>query len=269
MRIALLSFLLICLVPLAHAQDIPLAVTITAYPTMMETPTAGQIELAETYLKTGLKFLERKNFARAIAEFQDSIKQVPGAKNYLGLGTAYFDAGDKARAAWAYRQSLAFEPNPKVQALVDSFEGKEDLDATFADSYAEQRFYKLMGQGAKARKAGKQDTAFAAYRDAYEIKKDSEAREPMAAIGVALAEKHLDSGNLKKAGKVIHSLKDAFEDAKDLNDRETALYKRLDKVSDRLIQATGDKIRKTEKALETEKDKKNQKFKMHIETESR
>jgi len=109
----------------AEDMDIPLAVTGLAHPSLISTPTAGELRKSDEYLRAGLAFLKKNAPQRAVDEFNDSVHLAPRAENYKALGTAYYQAGNSAKAAWAYRQSLKLRPDAQVQALIDSLEGKD------------------------------------------------------------------------------------------------------------------------------------------------
>jgi Flp pilus assembly protein TadD len=108
------------------AQDlqIPLAVTGSAKPLAMSTPTTEDLRKSDDHLKDGLAFLKNMLPLRAVDEFNESVALAPRAENYKALGTAYYQAGNTHKAAWAYRQSLALKPDAKLQALLDSLAGQ-------------------------------------------------------------------------------------------------------------------------------------------------
>ena len=93
----------------AQEMDIPLAVTGSAHPVATSTPSVDELHKSDDYLKAGLSFLKKNLPLRAVDEFNDSVALAPRSENYKALGTAYYQAGNTHKAAWAYRQSLALQ----------------------------------------------------------------------------------------------------------------------------------------------------------------
>jgi tetratricopeptide (TPR) repeat protein len=251
-------------------DDIPLAVTTTTHPSLLTTPTQAQLEKSDDYLKAGLVFMEKQNYARAVAEFEDSVRQAPRAKNFKALGTAYFNLGDKQRAAEAYRESLQLEADPKVSALVDSLEGREDKEGQFANKADELRYSKLVKDGAQMEKKGKRDKAFQYFHEAYGLKPDSLSREKLGNLGIRLAEDHLKARSYETSAAYCSKLRVVYRRARDLSQKEFEDLKRLDAVEIQLAKGAGEKGRTIEKAMETERERKGKgpkKFKVEAEGE--
>ena len=240
---------------LAALNDIPLAVTTLAHPSLLETPTAAQLKKSDNYLQRGLKALSRNETGRAIEEFRDSVKISPTSDNYKALGTSYYQSGDSAKAAWAYRQSLQLQPNAQVQALVDSLEGRDDPKESFKDEHDRLRYAKLLSEGKAFEKEGKLDTAFGRYKEANGILPGPEAREPMGRVGVAIVEKSVSGQNYAKGLEKVKELRSVYKNAKDTVKSEDQYLSRLDKAERALANAAGEKSRELEKATQSDKER--------------
>ncbi|MGH7441751.1 MAG: hypothetical protein ACREKE_03645 [bacterium] len=61
--------------------------------------------------------------ARALDVLRESVRLEPGAAGYAALGRAFEALGLQFKAAWAYRHSLHYAPDPalsvRLQALKD------------------------------------------------------------------------------------------------------------------------------------------------------
>ena len=249
----------------AAVNDIPLAVTTLAHPSLLSTPTADQLKRSDEYLNRGLRFLaNEETYGRAVREFEDSVRMYPRASNYKALGTAYYQMGNKAKAAWAYRQSLQLEPNKEVQALVDSFEGRERKDEQFRDEHDRIRFSRLLDSGNKNIKKDRLDSAFRDFLDAYRIMPDRKAREPLGRVGIQLVEQNVKAGNYEKSGRMIEDLRGIYGRANNITAKEEAYLARLDKAELQWAEATGQKLRKMEKALQSDEER----FKREIDKEA-
>jgi len=235
------------------ANDIPLAVTTLAHPSLRTTPTAAELALSQKYLDSGLAFLKKDQPERAVQELKDAVRLAPGADNYKALGTAYYQAGDKLKAAWAYRESLQLGPDPKVQALVDALEGKDHPEEAFANKNDELRHARLLESGAAGVKAGRRDSALRDYVDAYKIKPGPESAGPAFRLAADLADDYLKAGALDKAIIAMAQVQD-LKGAKDLNKGDLAALGRLDKAETRVVQATGAKLREHQKAMLSDRE---------------
>lgn len=247
--------LAVLLVPAAAraANDIPLAVTTLAHPSLRKTPTAGELALSEKYLQAGLAFLNKDQPERAVQELKDSVRIAPAADNYKALGTAYYQAGDKLKAAWAYRESLQLGPDAKVQALVDALEGKDHPEEAFASKNDELRHARLLDSAAANLKAGRRDSALRDYVDAYKVRKGPESAGPAYRVAAELADEYLSAGALDKAIITMASVED-LKGAKDLNKGDLAALGRLSKAESKVVEATGAKLREHEKAMLTDRE---------------
>jgi tetratricopeptide (TPR) repeat protein len=238
--------------PAADA-DIPLAVTTLAHPSLRVTPTDAERELSDRYLQNGLLFLKKNNPERAIQEFKDAVRIAPSAANYKALGTAYYQAGDKLKGAWAYRESLQLEPDPKVQALVDALEGKDHPEETFQSKNDELRHARLLEMARADAKAGRRDRALRGYLEAYALHPAADSAGPGARLAADLVEEALAAGALDKA-IVTLSQAQPLREAKNLDAAGLAALGRLAKAEDRVVAATGAKLRDHQKALLSDRE---------------
>jgi tetratricopeptide (TPR) repeat protein len=251
--LALVLFVMPAFSQAAEDMDIPLAVTTLAHPSLRTTPTAAEKGLSDKYLQSGLLFLKKDSPERAIQEFKDSVRIAPSAQNYKALGTAYFQAGDKLKAAWAYRESLQLGPDPKVQALVDSLEGKDHPEEAFRDKNDELRHARLLESAAKEAKAGQRDSALRDYVDAYGIHAGPDSAGPGCRLAAELVDGYLDAGALDKA-IITLSQAEPLKRAKDLDAKSLAAVGRLSKAETRVVQATGAKLREHQKAMLSDRE---------------
>ena len=254
-NILILALAFLTALPALAVQDVPLAVTTLAHPSLRETPTAAQLKKSQSYLERGLKALSKQDYTRALEDFKDSVKIAPGADNYKALGTAYYQVNDKAKAAWAYRQSIQLRPDNEVQALVDSLEGRDDPKEIFKDKHDELRYAKLLKEGREFEKQGKLDSAMGRFRQANELHPGPAAREHYGRAVIELVEEAVASKNYAKGKKLVGELGDAYRDAKDLSRREENYLSRLDKAESSLAVAAGEKARELEKAGQTDKER--------------
>ena len=238
----------------ARAEDdgIPLAVTTLAHPSLRTTPTDGELAQSDRYLKSGLLFLQKKAPARAVEELKDSVRMAPRAENFKALGTAYYEAGDKLKAAWAYRESLQLKPDVKVQALVDNLEGRDHPEDQFADKNDELRYQRLVEQGQADEKAGKRDSALRDFVEAWELHNGPEARKPAFKLAAALTDDYLRSQAVVKAIQTMDRVSALRVHAKDLSAGELADLKRLDAADTEVAKLTGAKLREHQKAMLTD-----------------
>lgn len=252
----LMLALLLTVVTGGHAEgmEIPLAVTGVAHPSLKVTPTGDQLLRSDDYLKSGLEMLKRQNYARAIADFQDSVRQAPRAENYKALGTAYYEAGKPLKASWAYRESLQLRSDPQVQALVDSIEGKDHPEERFRDKYDETRYASLLKSAAQAEKQGRPESALRDYADAIAIHNAPEARRPLGRLAAGLAEDYMRAKAPAKAIDVLIKARDAYAKAKDLSKDELAFLARFDKTEREVADLTGKKLRENQKAMLTDRE---------------
>jgi hypothetical protein len=246
--LAVLSFLgVACL----HAEDdgIPLAVTTLAHPSLRTTPTGAELAQSDRYLKSGLEFLQKKAPARAVEELKDSVRMAPRAENFKALGTAYYEAGDTLKAAWAYRESLQLKPDAKVQALVDNLEGKDHPEDRFRTKYDELRYARLIQSGQDNERAGKLDSALRDYMEAWGVHNGPEARKPAFRLAAGLSDAYLKSGAVIKAIQTMDKVSRLRVGAKDLDKEELASLARLESADTEVAKLTGAKLREHQKAM--------------------
>ena len=239
----------------ADAMDIPLAVTGLAHPSLLSTPTAGELKKSDEYLKAGLMFLKKNTPRRAVDEFNDSVRLAPRAENYKALGTAYYQAGNSAKAAWAYRQSLQLRPDAQVQALIDSLEGKDHPEEQFKDKNDEIRYGRLLKSGQDHERQGKRDSALRDYLDAYQLKREPAARRPIGRLAAGLIDDYLAARSTAKAIEVMIQAKQAYAGAKDMNSDEMKSLARIEKAEDAVVKMTGEKLRQHETDMQTDKER--------------
>jgi tetratricopeptide (TPR) repeat protein len=239
----------------AEDMDIPLAVTGLAHPSLLTTPTAGELRKSDEYLKSGLAFLKKNMPQRAVDEFNDSVHLAPRAENYKALGTAYYQAGNSAKASWAYRQSLQLKPDTQVQALIDSLEGKDHPEENFRDKNDEIRYARLLKSAAAAEKQGKRDSAMRDYLDAYQLKREPEARRPVGRLGARLIEDYLKARSTSKAIEVLIKVRHTYENAKDLDAAEIQELARVEKAETEVVRLTGEKLRQHEVDMQSDRER--------------
>lgn len=235
--------------------DIPLAVTGVAHPSLNSTPTSGELKKSDEYLKAGLSFLKKNTPQRAVDEFNDSVRLAPRAENYKALGTAYYQAGNSARAAWAYRQSLQLKPDSQIQALIDSLEGRDHPEEQFKDKNDEIRYDRLLKSGAASEKRGKRDSAMRDYVEAYALKHEPEARYPVGRLAAGLVDDYIKARSTAKAIEVMIKAKQVYAGAKDLNAEEIRSLARLEKAETEVVKMTGEKLREHEIAMQTDRQR--------------
>ena len=239
----------------AEADDgIPLAVTTQAHPSLRTTPTGGELAQSDKYLKSGLAFLQKKVPARAVEELKDSVRMAPRAENFKALGTAYYELGDPLKAAWAYRESLQLKPDKKVQALVDSLEGKDHPEDQFATKYDELRYQKLLDSGKAHEKEGGRDSALRDYVDAFSVHNGPEARRPAFRLAADLTDDYLKAKSVVKAIEVMGSVEPLRKGAKDLSKEELGALSRLENAETEVVKLTGAKLRDHEKAMMSDRE---------------
>lgn len=238
---------------LADGMDIPLAVTTLASPSLRTTPTTAEKALSDRYLRTGLTFLQKNSPDRALQEIKDSVRIAPSADNYKALGTAYYQLNDKLKAAWAYRESLQLGPDVKVQALVDSLEGKDHPEESFANKNDELRYGRLLKGAADEAKAGKRDSALRDYVDAYRIMPGRDSAGPAYRLAADLSDEYIKAGALDKAIITMTQVQD-LKGAKDLNKGDLAALGRLSKSEDAVVEATGSRLRDHQKAMLSDRE---------------
>ncbi len=247
------------LAPLAaqagEGMDVPLAVTGLAHPSLRTTPTAGELKRSDDYLRSGLLFLKKNNTKRAIDDFNDSVRLAPRATNYKALGTALHQDGNTSKAAWAYRESLQLEPDPQVQALVDSFEGKDHPEERFATRNEELRYGRLLAAAAAAEKQGRRDSALRDYAEAFGIMPAPEAQRPVFRLAAGLAEDYIEARSVAKAVEVMVRARRVKEKARDLSRDELSQLARLEKVEEQVTALTGQKLRQMEVEMQTDKER--------------
>jgi tetratricopeptide (TPR) repeat protein len=237
----------------AEGLDIPLAVTTLAHPSMRTTPTAGEKAMSEKYLRSGLAFLAKDQPLRAVQELKDAVRIAPSADGYKALGTAYYQADDKLKAAWAYRESLQLRPDAKVQQLVDALEGKDHPDEQFASKNDELRHQRLLDTAQADIKAGKRDSALRGYAEAYAIKAGPDSAGPAYRLAADLVDDYLSQQLVAKAIGVMSQMQ-ALKGAKDLGKADLAALGRLDRAEAKVAQLTGAKLREHEKAMLSDRE---------------
>jgi tetratricopeptide (TPR) repeat protein len=233
---------------LAEDMDIPLAVTTMAHPSMRTTPTQAELALSERYLRSGLAFLKKDAPQRAVQELKDAVRIAPSADGYKALGTAYYQVGDSTKAAWAYRESLQLRPDAKVQAMVDSLEGKDHPEEAFANKNDELRHARLLDQAKSLAKSGKRDSALRNYVEAYQIKAGPESAGPAYRLAADLADDYIKAGALDKA-IIAMSQVQPLKGAKDLSPADVSALGRLSKSETQVVKATGAKLREHQAAM--------------------
>lgn len=252
--LALFSLGFLAAAPMAaETLDIPLAVTSLAHPSMRTTPTAGEKAMSEKYLRSGLAFLAKDQPQRAVQELKDAVRIAPSADGYKALGTAYYQADDKLKAAWAYRESLQLRPDAKVQELVDALEGKDHPEEQFASKNDEIRHQRLLDSAKADAKAGKRDSALRSYVEAYALKAGPESAGPAYRLASELADEYLAQGVVGKAIVVMAQVQ-PLKGAKDLGKADLAALGRLDKAETKVVQLTGAKLREHEKAMLSDRE---------------
>ena len=102
----------------AADTDSPLAVTGQAAAQRPLSPTAADQALSDRFLNKGMGCLKQGRANEAVQALLDSVRLAPGADNTKALGTAYYQCGNLAKAAWAYRQSLQWKEDARVRALL-------------------------------------------------------------------------------------------------------------------------------------------------------
>ncbi|MES2201345.1 MAG: hypothetical protein V4498_03755 [candidate division FCPU426 bacterium] len=239
----------------AVEMDVPLAVTGLAHPSLISTPTGDEVRKSDDYLKAGLIFLKNNLPERAVSEFNDSVRMAPRAENYKALGTAYYQAGNQARAIWAYRQSIQLKPDEQVQALVDSLEGKDHPEERFKDLNDETRFARLMKSAARHEKKGRRDSAIRDYADAYALKADPDARRPIAGLSAGLAEEYIRVRSADRAIEVMVRAKHVYANAKDLDPQELDSLARLERAEAQVTKLTGERLREHEIDMQTDMER--------------
>ena len=126
-------FSLLCLLSAAGLSaaesDSPLAVTGQAAAQRPLSPTAAEQALSDRFLNKGLDSLKVGHANEAVQALLDSVRLAPGADNTKALGTAYYQAGNLAKAAWAYRQSLQWKEDKRVRQLLDQLAGAKPAPA--------------------------------------------------------------------------------------------------------------------------------------------
>jgi tetratricopeptide (TPR) repeat protein len=236
-------------------QDIPLAVTGLAHPSLLTTPTVDELKKSDEYLRDGLVFLKNNLPERALSEFKDSVRLAPRAENYKALGTAYYQVGDPTRADWAYRQSLQLRPDAQVQALIDSLEGKDHPEEQFKDVNDQVRFDRLRRSAASFERRGKHDSAIRDYADAYALKADPAVRKPIARIAASLVEDDLKARAADRAIEVLVRVRNVYANAKDMDEEELGWLERLDRSEAKVVKLTGEKLREHEVDMQTDKER--------------
>jgi tetratricopeptide (TPR) repeat protein len=255
-----ITFALVCAAFLGgaalRAQDdgIPLAVTTLAHPSLRTTPTAAELAQSDRYLKAGLTFLQKKVPDRAVEELKDSVRIAPRAENFKALGTAYFDLGDRLKAAWAYRESLQLKPDAKVQELVDSLEGRDHPEEAFATKYDELRYAKLLKSGHENEKLGRRDTALRDYVEAWDVHNGEEARKPAFKLAAGLTDDYLKSKAVVKAIQTLDKVSALRVGAKDLDRDEMAAMARMESAETEVVTLTGVKLREHQKAMLSDRE---------------
>lgn len=239
----------------AEGMDIPLAVTGLAHPSLITTPTAGELRKSDEYLKSGLTFLKKNMPQRAVDEFNDSVHLAPRAENYKALGTAYYQVGNAPKAAWAYRQSLQLKPDAQVQALIDSLEGKDHPEENFKDKNDEIRYARLIKSGAASERQGRRDSAIRDFLDAYQLKHEPEARRPVGRLGARLIDDYLKAKSTSKAIEVMIKVRHAYENAKDLDSAEIQDLARVEKAETEVVKLTGEKLRQHEVDMQSDRER--------------
>ncbi len=238
----------------AEDDGIPLAVTTIAHPSLLRTPTVAELAQSDRYLKSGLAFLQKDVPARAVEDMKDSVRLAPRAENFKALGTAYYQLGDPLKAAWAYRESLQLKPDAKVQALVDSLEGKDHPEEQFANNYDQLRYQKLVDTGHAEEKEGKRDSALRDYMDAWKLHNGPEARKPAFKLGAALAADYLQAKSVVKAIEVMDEVSPLRVGAKDLSKEELAALGHLEDADAEVLKLTGARLRDHQKAMISDKE---------------
>jgi hypothetical protein len=194
----------------ADGLDAPLAVTTLARPSLSGTPTLGQQEESRRHLNAGLDLLKRNLPERAVQAFNDSVRLDPGADNYKALGTAYYQSGNRLKAAWAYGESLRYRADPNVQALADSLRAGDGAPAGADPAY----YRRAMDRAAADEKAGAVESAIRDYLDAYRAKPGAESASPCLRLASLAVARDLapGTGSLSKAVELLIAvapLKDA------------------------------------------------------------
>jgi tetratricopeptide (TPR) repeat protein len=255
LKTLLIALLAVAAVSPARAEDdIPLAVTGLAHPSLRQTPTGAELRLADQYRKSGLEFLKKNVPGRAVEEFKDSVRLAPSAENYKALGTAYFQDGNKLKAAWAYRESIQLKPDKKLQALVDSLEGRDHPEERFQSQYDELRHGKLIESGAKAAAEGKDDSALADYLEADALHSGPSTRGPALRLGAGLCEGYLKAQAPAKAIQVLDRLQGLRERAKDLSPEELKALARIESAQSEVERLTGKRLREHQKAMLSDRE---------------
>ena len=250
----MISVLLLALAANLAADDIPLAVTGLAHPSLRQTPTGDEARLSDQYLKTGLEFLKKGQPSRAIEEFKDSVRLAPRGENYKALGTAYYQDGKKAKAAWAYRESLQLKSDTQVRSLVDALEGRDHPEERFQSNYDELRYQGLLSSGAKEEKAGRRDSALRSYLEAYQLHASPEGARGALRLAADLVDAYLDSKAPARAVQVLVDVQGLKERAQDLNREELGSLKRLQVAEDKVVAMTGQRLRQHQQDMLSDRE---------------
>jgi len=223
--------------------DAPLAVTILAQGGPRVTPSYSQSQLSRAYEQSGMAMLRQGDAQRAIQDFNDSVRLAPTAENFKALGTAYYQAGNHLKAAWAYRESLRLASDTRVQDLVDSLAG-EDAGGN------QTRYGRLLGRAPAEAQAGRVDQALQDYRDAFSIKPGPESASPGLRLAADSVEGFLNQGALAQAIEVLWRV-DVIRRSPGLGvDADLAgPLGRLDKAEARLLRWTGHSLADHQKRM--------------------
>ncbi|MFT5166938.1 MAG: Tfp pilus assembly protein PilF [Saprospiraceae bacterium] len=65
---------------------------------------------ADAYGQRGLLFYRLKDFSKAIADYETSLKMKPNAKVYSNMGTVYLESGRATEAIEAYKNAVKYDP---------------------------------------------------------------------------------------------------------------------------------------------------------------
>lgn len=134
------------------------------------------------HLSLGGVCLERRETACAIAEYQQAIAVLPGAKQHTALASAYLEAGDVEKAEAAYQRALEIDPDyGNAYAGLGAIAGRRD-DAAAQIAHLEkavaltsdrisfrQRVLMYNDLAVAYAKQGKHEQEMAQYRAAIEL----------------------------------------------------------------------------------------------------
>jgi len=132
----------------AHADD---AVEPPAHPSQADASAAAN------HFKSGLRMIEKGDYAGAIGEIEQANQLDPQSVHLYNLGVAHQNNGDRGKAIDYYRRYLAASPDGKLAAEAERYLNK--LEAEAATEKADQARADALAALAAATAARAQETA--------------------------------------------------------------------------------------------------------------